>query len=508
MELRRWGVAAGILLAITTAADARPKRSRHGRTKPTKVQRKNAKSPKPKPTDAAADAAKPADAPTPAPDAPPKPAVEPPAPAAPQPIQKGPRTIIVEVALHKTPGERAPTIVKLPKGTVVEVERAEGRWLRVRAGKFVGYVTRTTVSGGDATEEDAAGGWSAQRRAGQSSVPGTGLFVRVRAETAALRAEPRTDAASLAPVARDAKLVVIDGPRTAGWLRARDDHGNEGWIERSLVVDGAAAAALPAATARTEVATAAGRTGGSAREPARWLVRADAGIGLRMVGMDFTSNGAGGLANYLVTADAAAADVAVDAVTRLSRRLLVGADGRLQVSRSSPGIDYPGPSGPSGEIPFSTFGSDVGVRAGFSARETFELAARGGLHYDAFLAHDVDNAGLLPRERLLGGTVGIRANVAPPSSRVTVSGRFDALVIGSRAQTPGLEYGESSTARAFWGGVTLRVQVTRYFAAMGAYDFSRASTQWSGMSVRDPGVTEAKRVDSSQLVQIGLSTDL
>ncbi len=45
-------------------------------------------------------------------------------------------------------------------------------------------------------------------------------------------------------------------------------------------------------------------------------------------------------------------------------------------------------------------------------------------------------------------------------------------------------------------------------AVFGGYDFSRASTEWSGMSVRQPGVTRTRRVDTAQLVQLGISTAL
>jgi hypothetical protein len=208
------------------------------------------------------------------------------------------------------------------------------------------------------------------------------------------------------------------------------------------------------------------------------------------------------------SADASAATFEVDGVARLSSRLFAAADARVQLSRSSPGIDYPGPSGPPGTIPFSTFGTDVGVRGGMTMKQIFGIALRVGGHYDAFLAHDVDNAGMLPRERLAGATLGLRADVTPPRSRINITGRFDALVVGSRAQTEGLEDGTSSTARALWAGATIRVQLARHFAVLGAYDFGRATTRWSGMSVRDPGVTRAERVDSTQLVQIGVSADL
>jgi hypothetical protein len=140
--------------------------------------------------------------------------------------------------------------------------------------------------------------------------------------------------------------------------------------------------------------------------------------------------------------------------------------------------------------------------------EHSDLALRGGVHYDAFLAANVDNAGMLPRERLLGATLGARVDIAPDRSRVAIPARFDALVVGGRAQTSGLEDGSASTARALWGGATMRYALSQRFAVFGGYDFGRASTEWTGMSVRQPGATRTRRVDTAQLVQLGISTSL
>lgn len=412
--------------------------------------------------------------------------------------------------LHRQPGERSAAVGKLPKGTSVVVERVDGRWYRVRAGKLVGYLTRTTVSGGDVAIEDTTGAWGAQRR---TDVAATGLIVHVSAESSTLFAEPRADAPVVGAVTRGSELMILEGPRTAGWLHARDERANEGWIRQAHVADGTAAVALGEVGAASPPTLGASSSATITTQPAARgrsgvSVRADAGIGYRVLGMSLSSNGSSGLANYVMSADATAAALDLDVVVRVSQRLFVAVDGRVLLARSSPGIDYLGPSGPPGKIPFSTFGTDVGARVGMTAKQMFELAVRAGGHYDAFLARDVDNVAMLPRERLSGLTAGVRVDVLPPRSRVSVTGRFDALVIGSRAQTPGLEDGTSSTARALWSGVTIRVQLARHLGVLIAYDFGRATTQWTGMSIRDPSVTEARRVDSTQLVQIGLSTDL
>jgi hypothetical protein len=242
--------------------------------------------------------------------------------------------------------------------------------------------------------------------------------------------------------------------------------------------------------------------------PHKLSVRADLGIGLRALGMDLTSNAEGGLTNYVLDADAVAATLDVDAAMRLAGKLFVAADARMSASDSSPGIAYPGPTAPAGKIAFRTFASDVGARIGTRARGVFDLALRAGVHYDAFLAAAVKNAGMLPRERLLGATLGARVDIAPERSRFTVTARFDALVVGGRTQTRGLEDGPTSTARALWGGVTMRYALLHRIAVFGGYELYRGSTEWSGMSVRQPGVTRTRRVDTAQVVQLGISTEL
>ena len=96
----------------------------------------------------------------------------------------------------------------------------------------------------------------------------------------------------------------------------------------------------------------------------------------------------------------------------------------------------------------------------------------------------------------------------PRNSRFSIAARFDMLALGSRAQTPGLQDGTSSSAHAVWGGATFSFALDARFALGLGYDFERAWTSWSGASQREPGVTSAQRVDSAQLVHFGVSAAL
>lgn len=436
------------------------------------------------------------------------------------PAHAGARRTLEAVALRKKPGEKEAVVARLPAGAEVTVLAIDGRWLRVRASGVEGYVARTTVSAPEDADADAAaltGHWSAGRRAG-GRMAGE-LFIDVVVDRAALRAEPRPDAAQLVALGRGARLTVVDAASDPAWIHARDPAGHDGWIGRAEIDNGASSVVVTGADLRgierSETGSRAPRgiersrdDRGAAPAPRRLVLRADLGIGFRALGMDLTSNAEGGLTNYVVDAGAVATTLDADAVLRPGGAWLAGADARVSASDSSPGIDYPGPTAPPGKIPFRTFASDAGVRLGARLERAFDVALRTGIHYDAFLPRSVANAGMLPRERLLGATLGARVDIAPERSRFTVTARFDAMVIGGRAQTAGLQDGTSSAAHALWGGLTLRHALGHRLAAFGGYDFGRATTEWSGMSARQPGVTRTRRVDTAQLVQLGISAEL
>ena len=411
------------------------------------------------------------------------------------------RTTTTAVTVRKKPGEKEPVVGTLPAGTPVEVVREEGRWLWIRTKKIEGYVTRTTVSE-PAPTGSALPVWSAPRRT--SGATATGLFVVVTAPSAQLRAAPTGDAPKLAEIARGGRLSVIDTGTDPAWIHGRDDQGHDGWIARADVDSGASAVDATGADLRT----AEPRDPMTRRAPGRTEIRAELGIGFRSLGMDLTSNAEGGLTNYIVDADAVALTIDGGAVRRMSRRWFVAVDARTSLSTASPGIDYLGPTSAPGKIPFRTVSTDVGVRAGVRAKDVFDLSLGAGGHYDAFLTRDVDNAGMLPRERLLGLTLGAAGEIVPPHSPFSATIRADVLVLGSRAQTPGLEDGTTSTARAVWGGLTVRYLLGHHWAVFGGYEFGRATTSWSGMSVRQPGVTSARRIDTTQLLHVGISASL
>jgi hypothetical protein len=382
----------------------------------------------------------------------------------PSPAWADARRTLAPVALHKKPGEHEPVVARLPAGAEVAVIAVEGRWLRVRAGSVEGYLTRTTVSDDPAAPTAAP---PARRWSGSKPSAGQGGAPRVSSDAA-----PSIAAGTLS--------------------------GASGSVSGTSSSVSGASGSVSGASGAASVRPVAGRLAG----------RAELGLGYRALGMDLTSNADGGLTNYALDAGAIAATLELDAVLRLGGAVVAAADARLAATDSSPGVDYPGPSAPPGQIPFRTLALDAGARIGARIRGGFDLALRGGVHYDAFVTRRVDNAGLLPRERLLGATLGARVDIAPERSPFAITARFDALIAGARQQTDGLEDGMASTAHALWGGLTMRYAIGRHLAVFGGYEFGRATTAWSGRSARQPGATTTRRVDTAQLVEIGIGTQL
>lgn len=457
--------------------------------------------------------------------------------------------------LRRRPGEKSTVLASLPAGAELEVLEVRGRWVRVRAGKQEGYLTRTTLApvaapaamgavdtphpdlpkaGVESPATPASPASPASPvpsetsetsdrppRPGSSAPPARtwsaaarrrdaadALLVTVASPRASLRRQPAAEAPPAADVTAGERLVVLDGASVAGWVRVHTARGAEGWLPRAELANAPGVAAAAAITDATPTADLGAARSFRRATSGALALRADLGLGYRALGMDLSSNAQGGLGNYLVDADIAALTMAIDLRLRPRGKLALGAEARAQLGMSSPGLDYPGPTATPGEIPFRTFAVDAAARVGLRLRQGLELSLRAGLHYDAFLPQEVDNVGTLPRERLLGVVAGAGAELVPATSRFSAALRLDVLALGARAQTAGLEDGMDSTARAFWGGLTLRYALGGRYAAFGSYEFERAQTRWSGASVRQPGATATRRQDTAQLAQLGLSAEL
>lgn len=409
------------------------------------------------------------------------------------------RTTIEAVVVRKKPGEKQAAAGELPAGTEVVIEGEQGRWLRVRAGRITGYVTRTTLTAAarppevlavsnapsSAYEPDSqlavapavdetirpATSWRAKATA-------TALVATVTAPSSALRSGPAREAAEVAKANKGARLIVIDARGTPGWVHVRDTGGHDGWIsQRELgngadmvagTDDGTLVRSMPEAVAVAGV------------EPHRsWSLRIGAGAGYRALGSEVMSRATDAPSDQRTSAGGGTAEVALDAVARPARSLSVGVDARIDSGRSAAA---------------ATRGLDVGLRAGFRPRPIFELSLRAGARSESSVS-----AAMGVSERLAGATIGVRLDVTPARSRVTATLQVDSLFGGrwKHDQT-------DSKARALWAGMTIGVRIMRGLSLHTSFDLGRATTTWSQMSMSADPAT-ARRTDTTQVLQFGIS---
>jgi len=139
---------------------------------------------------------------------------------------------INETQLHKRPGEAAPVVGHADEGDELEVLGDQGRWLRVRNGKQIGWVTRTEV----ATSKPAGARPHAQR-SGFSGKPVTDT-VKVTIDIERVRGydDPRTKAHAVLDLVRG-DVVAMLGRGYNGWMLVEPEEGITGWIPDSAVKD-------------------------------------------------------------------------------------------------------------------------------------------------------------------------------------------------------------------------------------------------------------------------------
>ncbi len=390
----------------------------------------------------------------------------------------------MKAKLHVKPAESSRVVTHVPAGKSVVVIERKGRWLRVRAGRRRGWLTRTTVAAADQRDKiiarrrarratrGKAKGWRAKHgyRVGTADPTGTATADR-KERTASLDGKPRFSD----PFAPDRPgAAVTDATREP----ARDD--------------------LTATSAPPVIV----------RPP---NLTAHAAFGYRSLAMDYASDGTTGLGNYAVATGAMTSAVGARAGYSHGRlQLAVEADYRT--SYSSPGIHYePSAGGGMGDVGFMTHDASAVVIAGARIADAFggtSARARGGYHYQAFLVDQLDNIARMPSESLAGPTVGAELSLPRAIGGTSLEVGLDVMVGGHRAQTEGRTDGTSSSAGALWVTTRLQHSLVAGFDLVLTHQYGHARTEWTGPSDRDTAETWANRTDSSQTVVIGVGRDL
>ena len=387
--------------------------------------------------------------------------------------------------LHVKPAESSRVVTRVPAGRSVVVIEHKGRWLRVRAGRKRGWLTRTTVASAD------------QR----------GKIVARRRARRARRARARDGKGWRAKNGYRVGTADPKGTATADSKPRTASRAGESSFRDPFASDDPATARPDAAPVRDDlVATHAPAV--IVRPPS---LTAHAAFGYRSLAMDYASDGTNGLGNYAVATGAMS--VAAGARAGYSRgRLQLAVEASYRTSYSSPGIHYePSAGGGMGDVAFTTHDVGTSVVVGTRIADAFggtSARARAGYHYQAFLVDKIDNIARMPSESLAGPTVGGELSLPRAISGTSLEVDLDIMVGGQRKQTDGRTDGTSSAASALW--VTTRIEHALFagFDLVIAHQYGHARTEWTGPSTRDTAETWANRTDSSQTLVIGLGRDL
>jgi SH3-like domain-containing protein len=444
-------------------------------------------------------------------------------------------------------GEKGRVLRRIESGKTMEVLAREGRWLKVRVGSTVGWVTRTSVrSTGNQRDARAARTTVGSKRkrafvAGRSNRRGwveDAPEDRVGAD--ALDDEDFDEALDEAededdPPRRKVTRKKERKAKRRARSRARSDDFDEDEDEGDEDEDEAGSAAMVVVTAEEAPVFARPTTRSPsmyvaesgdelyvlrASDSGKWLFvedeegetgwvrsssvrggggyayerlgyRADAGIGYTTMGMAFASDGQGALAAYNISSGAATLAIGGEAIySEYGPTTLIAGDVRYRGTRANPGIRYQDPvTGQAADIAFIMHEIDAGARVGYRTTRTDGLAvyARLGYHFGKLNVANVDNFELnlarLPSELLKGFTVGGHVDVPRLYDKIALHAGLDVLYPGTRAQTAGLEDGAASSVLAAWASGQVRYQWSAAWKIVGEYRYFWSKTRWQGQAM-------------------------
>jgi uncharacterized protein YgiM (DUF1202 family) len=415
-----------------------------------------------------------------------------------------------DTTLRARPGESQRAVARLQADQEVEVITRAGRWLRVRSGERVGWLTRTNVRD-DAPEKRAqrktrVESW--RRDQPEPAIP------RARKDIVTVRVNNGTQDTFRAPSgttrvafrARSADVLTVVGDnQDRTWLLVENEHGQVGWVPAVITTPVAMTQATRDRRAAL-LATALAESSEAVDTPIALVTRhARAAVGYRIMATRFTSNGSAELANYRISAQAMTATLDGSLpLTSSSSRFLAAVEGEYRLSLASPGIHYQDGAGKLDTIAFSMHEVRAGGQLGVRVTDSALVAGRVGYHYGLFLVDALENRAGLANESLHGLTVGGRAHLTPGKGSCAIRAGFDVLAGARRGQSAGLEDGAGSAASAWWGHLGMDYALTAGLMLSAHYAYERAGTEWTGQSARQPDVTEAARTDQSHLVYMGL----
>ncbi len=396
--------------------------------------------------------------------------------------------------LRARPGENGKVVGRAREGAELVVLGERGRWLRVRHGRRVGWVTRAEVE--DRIErvrvegEDGFGD-----RPVEDAVQATVQFDKVRGFD-----DPKTRGNMVLDLRKGDQVTVL-GRGDDGWVLVQPARGPHGWIPGVTLTDPGRFAGDPR-RAPAEVAAAAPVAASPA--PVHTIAATAPARPGRVVGALYATAGAETFAmrqtsasgEALATATGKAAALSAGARVRLAGDLWLGGGADAELGDGA--LTYTTAAEASAEM--ATRGTTLDARAELSWGARWQVAARAGYH---FASRDITSErpeAMLVGEQIGGLTVGVGGGV--PLGRVTISAALDVMPTGVQrpAELPaGMLYG--TAMRAAWARTTVAVRLPAHLVGALSYRGGLASIDLTDGAATP---TVATRRDQSHTVTAGL----
>jgi hypothetical protein len=397
------------------------------------------------------------------------------------------------IPLRVRPAERAPSYANVDRGSELEVLAERGRWLRVRHGRRVGWVTRTQVQAPPAkpVARPERSGFSGKHP--EDAVKVTVSIDKVRAFD-----DPRTKANEVLELVKGDVVTVI-GRGHQGWLLVESTAGDVGWIPGSVVDDagkfagdprrapaervaadksGATPAAVPAATSEPIIVRTVGAGAPKERRVTGGLI-ATAGVdSFQLRDAEAMGRATGPLGA-----------ISAGARMRVAREMWIGLAGNAGVG----GGDLTYYTATETSKPMATRNIAIDASAEVGWGHTWSVAARGGYHMASFAVDSDRTDPMLVGEQFRGPTVGLGGSV-PIGARFAVVAAVDFMPAGEH-QPDDPSVAAATAVRGGWARTMVTVKLPAHLVGALAYR--------AGML--DAELPEGKtRSDRSHAVSAGL----
>jgi len=417
---------------------------------------------------------------------------------------------INETQLHKRPGEASPVVGHANEGDELEIVGDQGRWLRVRNGKQVGWVARTEV----ATTKPAPPRPHAVR-SGFSGQPVTDANkVAIDAERVRGYDDPRTKAKVVLDLVRG-DVVSVLGRGYSGWLLVEPSDGGPGWIPDSAVKDAGKFVGDPRLTP-AEVARAHGVPVVTVEAAAKPRAKPEASVAKRselgafaprqpsMRGALLATGGAQtfkmrqhGSGSGTAIATGGVANLAAEGQLRVRRNIWAGVGATAELGTAD--MTYYGSAQQSKPMATQELAIDAYAELGLGSLP--HVALRGGIHYGTLSVESDRAEPMLIGERIAGPTIGV-AGALPIGDRLVLSASVDGMPVGAQKMSelpPGTMY--ATTVRGLWARTMLAMPLPAHLVAALSYRFGALSADLTDGAAMP---RTASRTDLSHVVTAGV----